>query len=237
MLETLENPKIDVKKIQETANAAAEKAYLKEVEDYYTSYNSPYREMVKNELKKQEFKFCMELPDILSKINSALKDEIDRIANNSIANTYIPMLNSALVGMKKELKLSEMLKEIISELEPEREDMDEYSFSYTKNERHGWLSCELQTASSYYEFTLHEVSGKESSNKYQLLSFPHNKKSSNSVVKLFKDDVRIEMPFTPNIMEDKVLKIFFKMMLSNSHIEMDVDSFYEDWFPEDDCQC
>ena len=35
-MESLEQPKIDIKKIQETANAAAEKAYLKEIENYYT---------------------------------------------------------------------------------------------------------------------------------------------------------------------------------------------------------
>jgi len=55
---------------------------------------------------------------------------------------------------------------------------------------------------------------------------------------IHKDDVKIEMPFTPNILSDKVLNLFFKIMLSECIIDVDVDSFDDDMFPEQEyCEC
>lgn len=240
-MENLEQPKIDVKAIQERANKAAEKAYLKEVEEYYTSYGSPYRKMIKTELEKQEFSFSMELPNVLGKINEALEKEIDAIANNAIAHTYIPMISNSLVGLGKEITLSYLLKEIIKELEPEGDQYDDFSFHYDEHTEHGWLSCLLTTPDSEYEFTLHSVNYRNDKPKqYQLLSFPSNKSKQgyNSNMIVYKDDVKIEMPFTPNILKDKVLGLFFKMMLGASKVTVDCSEFNEDMFPEQDhCHC
>lgn len=237
----LEQPKIDIKSIQERANAAAEKAYLKEIEEYYTSYNSPYRRLIEEELNKQKFHYGMKLPNIMGKLNEALSKEIDTIANNAIANSYIPMVSNALVGLDKEITLSFLLKEIIKELEPERDVFDEFSFEFKKDKGYDWLNCELYTPEDNYYFTLHTSTTKEGEKqKYQLLSFPRNKHKSgyNSNMIIYKDDVKIEMPFTPNILHDKVLNLFFKMMLSGSKITMDCDGFYEDMFPEQEyCHC
>ena len=239
-MESLKQPKIDIKEIQEKANAAARKAYLDEVEQYYTSYNSPYKKMIKNELEKQEFKYNMELPNILEKINDALKDEVDAIANNAIAMSYIPMVNDALGTLPKNLKISEFLKMIIEEEDQDRDLFSDYAFSYKKHERHDWLDCEIITPESVYEFTLHAKNyyrseKHEGEQQYQCLGFPNNK--SKSKMTIYKDDVKIEMPFTPNILSDKVLGLFFKMMIGSSLLTMDVSSFHEDMFPEDEDHC
>lgn len=248
-MESLKQPTIDIKKIQETANAAAEKAYLKEVEEYYTSYNSPYRKLIKQELEKQEFQWSMSLPKIMTKINESLEKEIDIIANNAILNSYIPMVSDTLIGLPKELKISFFLKEIIKELEPESDQFDEFNISIVKDDQYDWLNCELSTPDNYYEFVLHTVKDYnadknkiEEKQTYQVLSFPTSKQvgkkynSSNMII--YKDDIKIEMPFTPNILQDKVLKLFFKMMLNNSNIEIDTKEFTEDMFPEQEhCHC
>lgn len=242
-MESLEQPKIDIKLIQEKANAAAEKAYLKEIEEYYTSYSSPYRKLIETELKKQKFSYGMELPNVMAKINDALSKEVDIIANNAIANSYIPMVSDSLIGLDKEITLSYLLKKIIEELEPERDVFDEFTFSFEKdkNPSYGWLNCFLYTSKSDYEFTLHTATTKEGDKqKYQLLSFPFNKAKTgyNSNMTVYKEDIKIEMPFTPNILQDKVLNLFFKMMLSGSKITMDCDGFDEDMFPErEHCHC
>lgn len=233
----LEQPKIDVKKIQEAANKAAETAYLKAIDDYYTSYNSPFRQMINAELEKQKFKHSMPLPDVIKEINSALTQEVDRIANAAIASTYVPMVSKALVRMDKKIKLSDLFKMIIEELEPEREDYDEFTFSAEPYKDYSWLECILHTPKSHYEFTLHTV---HDSDNRQILSFPRNKAKSgyNSKMTLYKDDIKIEMPFIPNVLEDKVLTIFFRLLLSNSEIIMDVKDFDEDMFPEEEhCHC
>lgn len=241
LTENLEQPKIDIKAIQKAANEAAEKAYLKEISEYYTSYSSPYREMIQNELNKQKFSYGMELPNIMSKINEALIKEVDIIANNAIASSYIPMVSNALIGLDKEITLSYLLKEIIIELEPDRNEFDDFSFHFEEDREYNWLNCFLSTPKSEYEFTLHTATTKEGEQqKYKLLSFPSNKskKGYNSNMIVYKDDVKIEMPFTPNILEDKVLNLFFKMMLSGSKITMDCKEFDDDMFPEQEfCHC
>jgi hypothetical protein len=243
-MESLETPKVDVKEIQAAANAAAKKAYLIEIDNYYTSYESPYKKLIRAELQKQEFKYNMELPHILDKINSALAEEVDAIANRAIASTYIPKVSEILVSIDKKQKMSEILKMIIQEIEPERDVFDEFHFSYEKDNNHGWLSCEMGTPDSYYEFTLHTVSAHKKNaddvDRYQLLSFPYNKYKTgyNSKMIVYKDDIKIEMPFTPNILQDKVLGVFFKVMLAGCFIEMDVRGFDEDMFPEEEnCHC
>ena len=127
------------------------------------------------------------------------------------------------------------MKEIINELNPDRDVYDEFSFEYEKHDSYDWLSCVLYTPENNYEFTLHTARIKEGEKqKYQLLSFPSNKHKTgyNSNMTIYKDDVKIEMPFTPNILHDKVLNLFFKMMISGSKITLDCDRFYDDMFPE-----
>ena len=246
MSESLEQPKINIEDIQKRANEAAQKAYLSEIDSYYTDYSSAFKKMIKAELEKQEFKYNMELPNILGKLNDALSDEVDRIANNAIAMTYIPMISNALVDIDKEITLTWFLKEVIKELEPDSDTFDEFYFEAEKSNGHDWLNCTLNTPDSHYDFTLHtksyygEEKDKHNGKAYQLLSFPTNKQKqgygSNMVV--YKDDVKIEMPFTRNILQDKVLTIFFKMMLSGSTIVVDCNGFDEDMFPEDEhCHC
>ena len=95
----------------------------------------------------------MELPNIMSKLNEALVKEIDTIANNAIANSYIPMISNSLVGLDKDITLSFLLKEIINELNPDRDVYDEFSFEYEKHDSYDWLSCVLYTPENNYEFT------------------------------------------------------------------------------------
>lgn len=240
-MESLEQPVIDVKKIQEQANKAATDAYLKAVREYYTNYDSPYIKKIKEELGKQEFKWSLTLPDVMSKISESLSKEIDLIANNAIANSFIPLVSNSLTGLEKNLKLSDILKKIIKDLEPDRDEFDYFHFAMEEDEKFKWLSCGLTTNENYYEFTLHAVGKEKDQPKtYQLLSFPSNKykEGFKSNMTVFKDDLKIEMPFTPGVLEDKVLNIFFRMMISSSIITIDCDGFNEDMLPEDEfCQC
>jgi hypothetical protein len=245
----LEQPKINVEEIQEAANAAAKKAYLKAIEEYYTSYNSPYKKLIETELDKQKFSYSLELPDIMGQINKALSEEVDAIANTAIATSFIPKINKALRGLSKEINLSEVLKEIINELDLDTEDLDtdEYRFSYSRDRggKYGWLDCTLETPDNLYEFILHNDGSifddlkPIKDYKYSLSSLPsgsamHEKKR----MIVYKDDIKIEMPFTPGILSDVIMNVFFKLILGQCQITLDVDGFHEDMFPqEEDCHC
>jgi hypothetical protein len=240
-MENLKQPTINVEEIQEAANKAAKKAYLSEIENYYTSYNSPYKKMISEELKKQKFGYPIEMPDILNQLNEAIISEVDQIANEAIALSFIPMLTEAFVRIDKNIKMSDVLKMIIEEINPDSEDYESFAFGYEKDSNHGWLNCHLATPVNYYEFTLHTVSESEKTDKvkYQLLSFPHNtyKSGYNNNMIIHKDDVKIEMPFSPGVLKDKVLFVFFKTMLSKCKIDVDCSDFDEDMFPERECYC
>ena len=228
-------PEIDKEKLQKVANEAAQKAFFTVVNDYYNEYKSPYQKKVREQLDKQEFSYALQLPDILSKINESLSAEIDRIANEAVAYTYLPLISRILIRIQKYLKWSEVLKMIISELEPEESEYADFLFSYT-HDKLGWLNCKLNTPENVYEFTLHTTEYKPkpgSEIKYRLLCFPENKGLEKYRRKMVirKDDVTIEMPFTPGIIQDKVMSIFMKLMLSNCEIDMDCDSFDDEMFP------
>jgi hypothetical protein len=47
----------------------------------------------------------------------------------------------------------------------------------------------------------------------------------------------LEMPFTRGILEDSFMTFCAKLVLGNTKIEMDVDHFCFDMFPERECHC
>lgn len=234
-MKSLEQPTIDVAAIQKRANEAAEKAYLSEVDSYYTEYNSPYRKMIKKELEKIEFKWSMDLPNIMDRINDALSNEVDRIANLAIANTYLPLLTEALTGMEKEMNWSDFLKLVIEKLEPEPQEYESFIFTSKEEERWKWLSCYIHTPKGSYGFTLHEDDG-----KYRILGLPERDLQRGgifSTMKISKDGVQIEVPYSRGIISDKMITLFFRLMLSDTRITMDCSEFSHDMFPEDHCHC
>ena len=232
---------IDQALIQKKANEAAEKAVLKEIKEYYTSYNSPFRKKIQEELQKQELSFAFDLPSILGNINEALKTEIQNIQNLAIANTYIPLINDVIRGFGKKITLTKILREIVDKLyDPEIHDVDEFQFSYKKSEKYSWLTCNLLTPSNHYEFTLYTVheSEKEEQLLYQILSSPRNiNVPYNKKMNIVKDDVTLELPFDNNILNDEVLNLLFNIAIGKSHIIIDCDDFDEDWFIKDECHC
>lgn len=240
-MENLEQPKINVEDIQKRANEAAEKAYLQEIEKYYTDYDSPYKKLIRQQLNKQGFSYPLYMPEIMQVLNKAIIQETDKIANNAVAMTFLPMLTYAFTNMEKSPKMSDILKEIIYEVDPDPDDYESFYFSYEKVERYDWLKCELTTPNNHYEFTLHLVSEskKDDKQRYHLLSFPYNKYKSgyNSNMKIRKDDIEIEMPFTPDVLQDKVLTVFFKIMLSKCEITIDCTDFDDSMFPDRECYC
>lgn len=228
----LETPTIDVEKLQNKANEAAEAAYLKCIQDYYTGYNSPFKKKIEAELSEKSISWTMELPDIVARINEALSNEIDAIANRAVAESYIPYMSEMLTRVDKYIDLSTILKEIVDELKDEDCDEHDFSFkSYEEDSEYGWLRCELTTPHCNYEFTLH--TGDDG--RYQILSFPykidlHHKRSTMTIK---RDDVSIEMPFTTDILKDKVMRLFMNLMLSKSQIKMDSEVIREEWFYND----
>lgn len=232
---------IDFEKINIHAKEAAEKAFLKEIDDFYNNYNSPYRQALKKHLESQELSFNFSIADAIGSINQALNEEIEKLKNIAIANTYLPMIPELLNLFKPEVKLSFILKEIIEKTfnKYDYEFEPVYEFSFEKHHTYDWLDCELHVIGHNYKFTLHTNSSiKGNEGKYQILSMPnYTSNHFNKPFKIIKDDVTIEVPQTANIMNDHVMNILFKLALGKTIIELDVEDFEEWMFPEKECHC
>jgi len=232
-------PQLDISILQQKANEYAMAGATKTIEDFYAGYNSPFRKAVEDELKKVSIDtHKIALPDIIGILNEQLTKKIDEIANEAIAKSFVPLVNRFLTGLNKELLFSDVLKEFI---EVTKEDSDDhYEVSVEPNYRHNWLNVNISKGEMNYEFTLHQTFASERSGppKYHLLSLPYNSEKHKPTMKLSIDGVKLEMPFTSGILEDRFISYLAKTIISQCEITMDCKDFDEEWFhDEDGCHC
>ena len=232
-------PVIDPEILQEKVNQAAMKGALSTIEDFYTSYNSPFKKAVREDLESKDIKPNFELPDIIATINDSLSGEIDKIANTAISKTFVPLVQRFLTRTEPEINFSDILKEFIEAFP--NSDRDYFEVSIKREEKYSWLNVELFSENKSYMLTFHTdyKSEKEGKVKYILLSLPYNDSHRNQTMKLsIGDSVTLELPFTKDIIKDDFISYIGRLVMSGSLINMDVKEF-EDWmFPEDDgCHC
>ncbi len=233
-MESLKLPELDLKVLEEKAKEAAMKGAIKEIEDYYGGYNSPFRKQIKDDLEKKTTSIHFDLPDIISLINQALSIEIDRIANNSIAETFIPLATNALTRIDGDVKFSDILKEFIRCCHSDFKDGYSPEVSVDESE-HGWLNIELTFADyrdkeNKYEITLHQEY--KDKGKYCILSLPRSETPYNytKTMKLSNGDSTIEIPFTRDSLKDEFTSYIARILISKCSIVMDCDDFREDMF-------
>lgn len=244
-MDKLELPELDVVALKEKAKEAAMKGAMKEIEEFYTGYDSPYRKMIKEHLKKQEIHGIIDLPDIIGTINQSMSNEILKIANTAVAQSFVPMLKNFLQLENKEMKFSEFLKHFIEETD--QKDIEDCSVSTEKHEKYDWVNVEIRGETCSYEFTLHKVSAinaeekEKLKDKYHLLSLPHGvyRKDDNHYLKKMKlsvGDGELELPFLPDILSDTFLSFLARCVISGTHITFDTREFDDSMFPEK-CHC
>ena len=234
-METKILPELDLAVLQQKATEYAMKGAIKEIEDYYSGYDSPFRKQIKEELKSKATSIHLELPDILGLINQSLSIEIDRIANNCIAESFMPMAANALTRVDKEIKFSTILEEFISACKSDFKDGYNPVVRVDEDRSYGWLNVSLSFKDYSdneikYEFTLHKEE-----KKYQLLSLPRTKEPYNytKVIKLSNGEGSIEVPFTRDALKDEFTSYLARIIICKSNIEMDCDDFDSDMLDRD----
>lgn len=239
---------VDTALIQEKANEFATKGALKAIEEFYTGYNSPYKQAITNALEGKEVDtYRLQLPDICALINEKLSTEIDAIANTAIAKTFVPMVQRLLTRHEKEAKFSDILKLYIKSYDDA--DYDNFNVEVIKNDQYEWLNIELSDTKRQYLFTLHldSPSNKEGKPKFKLLSLPDFKESDSynyktsqfknrQVMKVSLDGATLELPFTKDILADSFISGMAGYVLANTLFTIDTREFDEDMFPET-CHC
>lgn len=228
-------PKLDTEILKTKAQEAAMKGAIASIEEYYSSYSSPYRKSISEQLEKQKFGNFIQLPDIIALINESLTKEIDAIANLAVAKTFVPMVSKFLTREEKELNFSDILKEFIEIIEST--DQDDYSVSVKENKHHGWITVDLTGKDKSYNFTMHMVDSHKKDiekRKYQILSLPTTdsdyRQGHIKTMKLSIDGATLEMPFTTDILKDAFMSFIARLIIVNTHIELDCEEFMDHMF-------
>lgn len=169
------------------------------------------------------------IPHIMGLINEGLKAEVDRIANNAIAQSYLPMVTELLAGIQKELKLSEILQKL---KEGVRYTYDGcINVFIEKDSQHSWYNMKVEMDKACYSITLHEKHDKKG--KYQILGMPY-KKGSSRTMRLYYDEHKcLELPMEMNVLHDEVALLCAKLLIANTEITIDVEG--EHYFDDEDC--
>ena len=227
----MENLKVelDFAVIQQKANEAATRAYLEEVNNYYTGYNSPFRKAIEKDLSRQGFNVHIKLPDVMAIINDSLNQHVTEIANIAIANSFIPLVNDMFAGIdKKTIKFSEIVEKFKEIAKEEDEDICEI-YVQVEESKHKWLDVKMDVEKKYnrdakYQFTLHRNMGSKGEyiEGYKLLSFPYDRENIyNPKMIVHAENCKIEMPFCREILKDAFIRFLGGLLLGQLIIEMD----------------
>ena len=216
--------KLDLKALQEKATEYAMKGAIDEIKAYYTGYNSPFKEKIREELKNKSTNINFNLPDIIGLINESLKAEISKIANNSVAQSFVPMVVNLLTKAKKEMKFSEILNEFLKQYYGE----DKPRCTISKDPRFGWLDIKIVAQDKSYRFCLHK--DHEEKDKYDIHSLPETNSGMSSIQRMHlkNNNVTLELPFMPNTLQDKFIAFIAQVIICKSKIEMDCMDFTEE---------
>lgn len=230
---------IDVDTLNEKVRKSAEEGAFKEINDYYTSWNSPYRKKIQEKLEAVELRGNLELPDIIGIINDSLVKEIDAIANEAVAKTFVPLVKRFLIRAEAEVNFSEILKEFVESTCGE--EYDDYSIDIAES-KYDWLninlSCTYEGKTKSCEIVLHKDRDAEKENikRYRLLSLPYNKEGLSKNMKLSVDGITLEMPFTTDVLKDSFVSYIARLVIAKSRITMDIEDFDKSLFKKE-CHC
>jgi hypothetical protein len=226
-------PVLDMEVLKQKANEAAMAGAIKSIDDYYNSYNSPFRNLIDAELEKTEIGSGIQLPDIIAIINNSLSKEIDLIANTAISKTFLPLVQKFLTREEKEIKFSDFLKEFIRCMDDGTQD--DYRVEVEKHRTYDWLEVNISFGDRGYDLTFHEewVSKKEGNLKYQILSLPRDDSKYKPTMTLKIDNASLEMPFTRDILKDDFMSYVARLVIANTFITMDCSDFDSDMFPNE----
>lgn len=233
---------LDLELLNQKAHEAAMKGAMETIENYYCKWNSPYREGIEQALKDKEIQFSFQLPDIVALINEKLTIEIDKIANRALAETFLPLVQRALVREDKEIEFSEILTEFIEA--HSLDDNSEYECEVNKIDRYDWLEVMLTAGDKKYSMTFHQTyESRENKDtgrnkKYHLLSLPteSHKYDYKETMELSLEGATLKIPFRRDALENNFTAFMARLIIGDCQITMNVDDFEDDMF-DDDCHC
>ena len=219
-------PMLDINEIQKKANEFALKGAIECIKDYYTGYNSPFKKAIEEHLEKSRTSFCFTMPEVMGVINESLSSQIDIIANEAIAKSYVPLVRKFLTRSEDVIRVSDIVG---------RYDDEPIEVELSKDERYSWYNMKLECGDEKCSITLHEDSKNEKGQQfYSMLGLPyeHKRGSYDRNMKITLDEgASMEIPFTCGILHNNFLTYVANLVMFNTKIVIDktyFDDEYED---------
>lgn len=219
-------PVLDMEEIQAKANEFALKGAIECIKSYYTGYDSPFKKEIENYLKNMSPSFSFTMPEIMGVINESLSSQIDIIANEAVAKSYVPLVRQFLTRTKEVVNVSEIVDKF---KEVHEFDDDSIEACLSKDESFGWHNLILECGKEKYNITLHEDSKDEKGQEYfSMLSLPYECKDSryNHTMKIqISEGATMEVPFTCGILHNRFLTYIANLVMFKTKIVIDKADF------------
>ncbi len=242
-------PVLDMEALQKKANEFAMKGAEDALKEFYTGYNSPYKKALEAALINKGVDDSIDIPDIVGTLNESISKEVDEIANLAVAKTFLPLVKRFLTRADGEIKFSDLLKEFISYTDYDFNtefDWEDYNVREEKNDG-SFMYLEISNSKIKFELHFYQKDSKQK-NVYEIYVLPYIKEGgdkhgsrsfSQRTMKLTVDGgTALEIPFTPGVLEDNFMSYIAGLIINNTKITFDTDSFSEDMFPErSNCHC
>lgn len=241
-------PVIDTNLLQQKANEYAMKGAEEALKEFYTSYNSPYKKAIEENLKNKALDHSFNIPDIVGVLNEKFSQEIDLIANAAIAKSFVPMIKEFLIRENAEIKFSAILKKFIEVTDFDRDeiDIDDYTVEKIEDNSKSYSSSFFQYQISNRK-TGYELRFYKNSEGITITTLPYRQEENGrynrgyeikQVMKVSLDGgATLELPFTKGVLEDRFISFIARLVIGNNKIVFDVQDFDEDMFPQDECHC
>lgn len=245
-METNVIPVLNLEELQAKANEAAQKGALDAITEFYTSYNSPYKKAIEENLKNKGLDHSINIPDIIGILNQSISQEIDLIASTAISKTFVPLVKKFLTREDAEVNFSDILKKFIEITDYQNnEDLHYYEYIVERKDSstRGFFNYRIFNNNLAYELHFFEYN-----NTTTIISLPNKKDESRryysgyeskQTMKIYLDGgASLELPFTKGILEDEFVSYIARLVIGNTNIIFDVKEFDYDMFPDrDECSC
>lgn len=225
-------PVLDMNVIQKAAQDAAMKAALKEVEDYYLGYSSPYRKKLHEYLEKNAPSAKLELPEFSELISKSLSAEIENIVNKTCAERFAQELRSCFSHLKEEedgtILLTTLANNMMAGIDFEDSDKNnsfdlEVSDGYFPSWKKVHVTIFEYDVERHYDFTL---TNNVSDDTYSIISMPtkiDDEHYTTNKVNIRSETSTISFPMFSGVTNDRILLVLARCVMFNARIRIDRD--------------
>lgn len=231
-------PVLDKNIIQKAAQEAATRAALREIEDYYCGFDSPYRKQLREYLQENAPSTRLELPEFSEMLSKSLSAEIENIVNKKCAESFAQEIRRAFSHLKEEsdgtILLSTLAEDMMSHIDF---DDSEYDNSFelevrddSFNMKDVYVTISEDDVEKKYNFTLMSNS---SDGTYRVFAMPYTYDdndlyTADKKITLKTENCTVSFPMFSGVSNDHTLLVLARCIMFDAHIRIDQDYISKD---------